>query len=433
MVVKNAAGSLAMKFVSMIMGFVQVPIYLSFLDSSHYGIYLTIASIVAWTHQFDFGLGTGLRYKLTQAISTSDFERSKQLVSTAYISMSVIMLFVLLICTPLFLCLNWNDILNCDFIGTAELILCVIMVLAVFVVQFVMELIIVVLQADQRSAISSIFKPLANVLSIAIVLVLRIYYHNSLVLACLALTIPILVVLSVANLLLFHKRYKKIAPSLKDFKRECLSDIYSLGIKYFVSQLSSLIVFSTASFLLTHFVAPSESTVYNTAWAYFGLVVSLNTMVLQPLVAAVTDAYVKNDMLWVKNIFKKINLYSGLLSIIEISLLLLSPFIFKIWLGERLTIPTALSVAMTIYFIFNVWVNPYMNFLSGVGKLNVSVYLSIIKIVVFFPIAIAMIKAWGAVGLILTIMIVNTLPNLVLGVIQYYLIINNKAKGVWNK
>ena len=432
-VVKNAAGSFAIKAGSMVIDFVKVPIYLSFLDASHYGVYLTIASIVAWTHKFDFGLGTGLRYKLTQAISIKNEERGKQLVSTAYISMAVIMLLVLLICIPIIYKLNWPNILNCDFIGAKELVLCVSMVLAVFVVQFVLELISIVLQADQRAAVSTVFKPLANLLSLVSILALKPFYHNSLVITCLALTIPIIVVLFIANSVLFHKRYNSIAPSFKDFRKECIRDIYSLGVKYFASQLSSLVVFSTASFLLSHYINPSESAVYNTAWAYFGIVVTFNAMVLQPLISAITDASVKGEMVWVKNIFKKIRLYSTGLSVIEILLLVISPIVFKIWLGDRLTIPVELSIAMTLYFIFNVWVTPYSNFVGGMGKLNVSVLLSFFKIIVFFPVAIFMVKQWGSVGLILTILTVNTLPNLIVGVIQYNLIITNRAKGIWNK
>ena len=169
-VVRNAVGSFAVKALAMAIDFAKVPVLLSFLDAGSYGVYITIASIVAWTHQFDFGLGSGLRYKLTEAISTKNETRGKQLVSTAYISMSTIMLAVLVICIPIILFLDWNNILNCDFIRLPELVLCVCMVLAVFVVQFVLELISVVLQSNQRAAISNIFKPLANLLTVVVVL-----------------------------------------------------------------------------------------------------------------------------------------------------------------------------------------------------------------------------------------------------------------------
>ena len=320
MVLRNAVGSFSIKALAMAIDFAKVPVLLSFIDSSHYGVYITIASIVAWTHQFDFGLGSGLRFKLTEAFSKQDEERGKQLVSTAYISMAAIMLAVLLIATPVTFLLDWQGILNCDFITGPELVLCVCMVLAVFVVQFVLELISVVLQANQRAAISNIFKPLANLLTVFAVLVLRNYAYNSLLLACLAMTVPIVVVLFIANVVLFASRYKTIAPSFKDFRKERIKDIYSLGLKYFTGQFSSLVVFSTASFLLSHYVNPVEAAVYNTAWTYFGIVVMFNSMVLTPLVAAVTDAYVKGEEIWLRNIYNKIKLYSAGLTVISILL-----------------------------------------------------------------------------------------------------------------
>jgi len=432
-VVKNAAGSLAVKGFAMAIDFIKVPVLLSFLDSGHYGVFITISSIVHWTHQFDFGLGSGLRFKLTEAISTKNDERGKQLVSTAYISMAAIMLGMLLICIPVFSCLDWNQILNCNFIGLPELVLCACMVLAVFVVQFVLELISVVLQADQKAAVSNVFKPLANLLTVVSLLVLRQYAHNSLILASLAMTLPILLVLFISNVILFARRYKTIAPSIKDFRKELIRDIYSLGLKYFAGQFSSLVVFSTASFLLSHYVNPTEAAVYNTAWTYFGVFVMFNGMVLTPLVAAVTDAYVKGGHVWMKNIYMKIRLYSFLLTAGSLILLAVSQIAFHLWVGDRIIVPWSLSIIMTLYFICNIWVTPYKFFLSGVGKMNVSVIISFVKIALFFPVAIALIKLWASFGLVLAILVVNTLPNMVLGIYQYHLIINHRAKGIWNK
>ncbi len=432
-VVKNALGSFVIKVFAMGIDFAKVPVLLTFLEPKYYGVYITIASIVAWTHRFDFGLGSGLRYQLTKSISQNDNIKGKQLVSTAYISMSAIMLCVLLICVPIALFLDWRNILNCDFIGSTELKLCVCMVLAVFVVQFVLELISVVLQADQKAAISSIFKPLANLLTLALILILRRRAHNSLMLACLAMTVPIAMVLLITNIIYFLKQYNSIAPSFRDFNRQCISDIYSLGVKYFSGQVSALVVFSTASFLISHYINSTEAAVYNAAWMYFGVLVMFNSMVLNPLVAAVTDAYVKNEDGWIHSIFKKIRLYSCMLTVASLCLLAISQLVFKWWLRGRLEIPWSLSIVMTAYFICNIWITPYKNFLSGVGKMNVTVILSICKIILFFPVAITLIKIWGTIGLLMAIIFINTLPNMILGVYQYHLIMSHKAKGIWNQ
>lgn len=432
-VVKNAVCSLSIKVLSIVVDFAKVPVLLSFLDASHYGVYITIASIVAWTHQFDFGLGSGLRYKLTEAISRHDDTRSKQLISTAYLSMSAIMLGLFLICVPVIINLNWAKILNCRFVGAQELVLCVSMVLAVFVVQFVLELISVVLQADQKTAISNFFKPLSNLLTIVSVLLMRQFAHNSLVLACLAITLPIVVVLFFANTILFARRYKKIAPAFKDFRKERIIELYSLGLKYLAGQFSSLVVFSTANFLISHYVNPTEAAVYNTAWIYFGVLVMFNGMVLTPLEAAVTDAYVTGEERWIKNIYKKIHLYSLVLTIASLVLLAVSQIAFHLWVGDKIIVPWSLSIVMTILFIVNIWNTPYMNFLASVGKMNVLVVASFCKIVIFFPIAIALIKLWGTVGLVMAILIINSLPNYIIGRYQYLLVIQHKAKRIWNK
>ena len=289
------------------------------------------------------------------------------------------------------------------------------------------------LQADQKAALSNVFKPLANLLTIVVVLVLRQFAYNSLVLACLAMTVPIVIVLFVANIVLFARRYKTIAPSFKDFRKDRIRDIYSLGLKYFAGQFSSLVVFSTASFLLSHYVNPTEAAVYNTAWTYFGVLVMFNHMVLTPLVAAVTDAYVKEEEGWIKNIFKKIRLYSSFLTLASLVLLAVSQVAFHLWVGDKIIVPWGLSIVMTIFFIVNIWNGPYTNFLTGVGKMNVMVVASFCKIVLFFPVAIAMIKLWGSLGLVLAILLVNSLPNFVISRYQFYLITHHKAKGIWNK
>ena len=140
LVKRNAVGSLLIKFFSMFIDFAKVPILLSYLDSEHYGVYITIASIIYWSHNFDFGLGAGLRYNLTKTLSLGDTERGKRLVSTAYISMGAIMGIVFICAVPVFCFLDWNNILNCSVVSSSELLYSVILVLAAYLIQFVLEL-----------------------------------------------------------------------------------------------------------------------------------------------------------------------------------------------------------------------------------------------------------------------------------------------------
>lgn len=156
-------------------------------------------------------------------------------------------------------------------------------------------------------------------------------------------------------------------------------------------------------------------------------------MMLIPLSAAVTDAYVKCDYQWLKNSIKKINKVSLMLTLLSIIILAVSPIVFKLWLGDRLDISWSLRIAMTIYFILNIWTTPYSSFISGVGKMQVAMTAAIFKMIIYLPIAIIMVKTMGTPGIMLSIILVNTLPNNILYTIQYNKIVNKTAKGIWNK
>lgn len=433
MVKKNALCALVIKLISMMIDFAKVPILLSYLDSERYGLYVTIATIVYWTHNFDFGLGTGLRYKLTAAIAKSETQYGKRLVSTAYCSMSVIMGVILLISLPVIAFLNWNSLLNTTNVSNIELVLCVSVVLMVFVVQFVLELVTYVLQAYQKAALSSLFKPLANLTTLIVVLLLKYFSHDSLLYACLAMTIPIVGVLFISNIILFRNLCKDVSPSITQYDKHCLRDIYSLGLKFFVSQSANLIVFQSAAFMISHFVCPSEAAAYNTAFTYFGVIVMFNTMMLLPLSAAITDAYIKEDYVWLKNVIKRINKISLVLTLLSFLVLAISPIVFKYWIGEKLYISWTLRFAMTVYFILNIWTTPYSSFISGVGKMQVAMLSAIFKILFYIPLAVFMVKSFGTPGIMMSIILINTLPNNILYTIQYKKIVNKTAIGIWNR
>lgn len=430
---KNAIGAMLIKCGSLIIDFAKVPVLLMYLDAELYGVFVTITSMIYWTHQFDFGLGAGLRYQLTKSLSLNDKEKSKELVSTAYLSLSLVMTLIFLTGIPLIFIFDWESILNTHIVGNSELIVSIIAIFGAILLQFILELVSIVLQSDQKAAISTVFKPIANLLSIIVILVLGLVSHNSLLFASLGMILPLVLVLSLSNAFLFRNKYCDISPSLHYFRKKSIGEIYSMGLKYFIGSLSALIVFQTANFLISHYVNPTEAAVYNTAFIYFGILMYFNNMVLSPLTAAVTDAYTKKDMRWIFTCMKKINLYSMGLSVCSLLLLAVSQVFFHFWVGDRLQIPWSLSILLSIYFIMNIWVTPYTNFIGGVGKMNLFVLISIIKILVFIPVAIFFIKKFAAIGMVLTIIIVNTLPNIIFIPYQSFLIIKNKAYGIWNK
>ena len=430
---RNAIGSIAVKLSTMLVEFIKVSILLSYLSVEKYGIWLTIVSIVLWSHHFDLGLGTGLKYKLTEAIAQNDITRGKHLVSTAYVSISIIMGAALLLLLPIIVSTNWSDMLNAPVDLNTEIMYCIISILVVFICQFVLELITIVLKSYQRTAISEVFKPISNAISLVVVIILGFFSHDSLFMASLAMTVPYLVVLLIANIWYFTKQYRDIRPSREFAKIEYVKDIYSLGLKFFVNQFSALVVFSTANFLLSHTINPSEVSTYSTANTYYNLVVIFFTAIIVASSTPITDAFVRGDITWVKGCMNKLFKIALLAIVLELIMFAISDFTFSIWVGNKISVPSSLAIAFVMYNILALFSQQYNLFLASVGKMNLNVIISCCKIVLFIPVAVIMVKRFGAIGLVATTIIINTIPNLVFGYIQTKMIISGTARGIWNK
>jgi O-antigen/teichoic acid export membrane protein len=430
---KNIGASFILKGISIIISMINVPILLSYLNAEKYGVWLTISSIVMWVYHFDLGLGHGLRNRFAEALANKDTLKARSLVSTAYVSMSLLMFIILIITIPLVMISNWNKILNVETISNSELIKSVLLVLVIFITRFVFQLISVILKADQRPAISDAFLPIGSTITLILVLLLRYFVPDSLFIACAVIAIPQMLILALSNFYFFKTQYKQYRPSIKYFGKRYLKDIYSLGLKFFVGQLAALIIFNSHNFILTQVVNPVEVTIFNIAKKLFGLPLTYFMIVLTPYWSAITEAYTKDEFGWIKSNMNKLLKLGVFFSFGIILILILSPFLYKIWIGDRVIIPFKLSLIFALYNIGVVFLAPFSHFINGVGKLNLSIRITIFKTVTFIPIAILLTNKFGAMGLVLGMLLVNLMPNIMFETLQYKKIINRTATGIWNR
>jgi O-antigen/teichoic acid export membrane protein len=96
--------SIVYKVVGMIISFLFVPILLEFLGKEDYGIWITISSILLWFSFLDFGMGLGLRNKLTRSLAVNNIKESQSYISSAYFVIFIIfilLMFILIIISTL--------------------------------------------------------------------------------------------------------------------------------------------------------------------------------------------------------------------------------------------------------------------------------------------------------------------------------------------
>lgn len=431
---KNIFTSILIKCVSIAISFLLIPLALNYLNPVKYGIWLTLTSVIGWFAFFDLGLGNGLRNKLAEALAKNDKELARTYISTSYAIMSITIGLVYLLFVLVFPFINWSIILNTSPEMNEEINKLIFIVFSFFCLQFIIKLISMILKADQRSAISGGINTFASLLSLIIVYVLTKTTHGSLLWLSIGISAANLISPLIATVWYFGTDYKHLIPSIKYVKLNSAKDLMGLGFLFFIMQFAALILFSTDSFIIDQLYGPEEVTPYNIAFKYFSLVTMGFAIVTTPFWTAYTDAYHKRDFDWIQRITKKLKMFWLLLVFGVIGMLFFANTFYEIWIGTQIKIPFILSASMACWVLISSWTSLYGNFLSGVGKIRLSLYHSFAMIVINIPLSIFLAKYLnlGSTGVIIGTCIC-VLPQVFLHPIQYKKIITNTAKGIWGK
>ncbi len=430
---KNILYSFAVRFVSILMSFLLVPVTIDYLNPMRYGIWITLSTILSWIDYFDLGLGNGLKNRLTEALAYKDYKKAVTYVSTSYAILTIIAMgfIVLFYCTiPFF---DWSEILNTPSSYREELMMVILVVTVFFGVNFVCKLITVVLHSFQKVALSNSLNLLGNFLSLLIIFILvRTKQPESLLLISTIFSAMPVLVLLIASFFLFHGKLKDVAPNIKAIDFSCSRDLLGLGIQFFVIQISNLVVFSTSNFLISHLFSPTDVTSYNIAFKYFNIVTMAFQIMVAPLWPAYTDAYSKRDYEWIKRTTRKMCGLWVLMSVGVVCMVAISSFFYHLWVGNAVYVPWKITLTCALYVILFTWYNVFMYVINATGKVRLQMYYSIVSMIITIPIAIYISRFIGPSGVVVG-MIVGILPSVIFAPWQYYKLFYGRPSGVWIK
>ncbi|MDE6578505.1 MAG: oligosaccharide flippase family protein [Muribaculaceae bacterium] len=429
---KNIIASLAYKFIDALVYLLLVPATLGYLNPYEYGIWLTLNSILMWINSFDIGLGNGLRNRLASSIAQNNKTLSQSYVSTTFIMLIIIMGALIALGSVVAPFINWYDILSTTPDKVAGLKEIVYLSFAIFCLNFIFKFIGNVYQAMQMPSINNLMVASGHLLSLIIIYILTLTTKGSLFWVAVTYSASPLIIYLIAYPITFDKVYPFLKPNFKLFRLEYLKDLFQIGLQFFLIQLSTILLFAFSNILISHMFGPEEVTPYNIAYRYFSLIAMIMSLVISPMWSATTDAYTKGDIEWIKRALKKIHLILLGVIILIIVMILISNFVYRIWIGNEVKIPFLLSALMGLYQLIIITSLTYSNFLNGLGKLKLQTINTVTVALLYIPLCYFLGIRMGVVGIIIGMGILN-LTGLVLNYIQFNKIITHKATGIWDK
>lgn len=426
--------SFLVKIISVVTGVLLVPLLIDYLDKERYGVWLTLSSVFSWFSFFDIGIGNGLRNKLAEALAMNEKTLAKEYVSTTFAIISIIFVSIILLFQIVNPFLNWQSILNVSIITHKELYVLTSIVFSLFLLRFIFQLTGVIYIANHKPSINNVLTALGSVLAfVLIALLYKLTNTGNLLTLGIVLTGAPLLILIGATFFAFSNQYKYLRPNWSSIKIKHIKSLLNLGVQFFVIQVAAILLFSSANIIISQLFSPSEVVVYSTALMYYQLPIMVYGIIMTPIWSAVTDAYAKRDFTWLKSSLKKLNKLSLLFSAGIIIMIIVSPFVFKIWVGNRVKMPLVLSISMACFAIINVFLSPYTSFINGIGKIRFTMYMVFLTLLFYLPLAYFLAK-WlnGSSGIIIATCILNAV-GLYFQPLQVKKILTGTAKGIWNE
>ncbi len=427
---KNIFASFIIKGCNIAISLVLVPLTIHYVNPTQYGIWLTLSSIIGWFAFFDIGFGNGLRNKFAEALARNDHQLARIYLSTTYAILGIIILCLLVIFLIINPFLDWTSILNTPASMAAELSTLAILVFVFFCLQFILQLITTIITANQQPAKASFFNFLGSLFSLTVIFILTKTTSGSLINLALSLGFTPVLVLTASSIWFYTHDYKKYAPSIRYVKFSYARELMGLGLKFFIIQIATVVLYETSNLIIAQLFGPAQVTPYNVAYKYFGIIPMVMGIFMTPFWSAFTEAWVKQDIAWIKATMKKLQLLWVILTLVTLLMLLLSNIVYRFWVGSEILISINISLAMASYVIINAWNGIYSQFVNGVGKIKLQLYIALAGTVINIPLAIFLGKQIGISGVVLSTTIISIL-GAITSPIQYNKIINNKDRGIW--
>ncbi len=431
---KNIAGSIFLKGMSILVTLALVPLTIDYVNPEQYGIWLTLSSLMTWLTFFDIGLATGLRNRFAEAKARGETLLARQYISTAYASIGVMALLLMVISLPLCGVVDWCSLLKVSEEYRDELSDVMMVLITGFAVTLILAVMSNILIGDQLTAISSAVGVIGQVVMLAVIwLLVRTQVHGTLLTLAVVLSLIPPAVLLIATVYLFFTRYRDYAPSPGMVRPAMVRDLLGIGSKFFLITVSMLFIFQLMNVIISREMGPVAVTEYNIAFRYFNVANMVSVLVLAPFWSAATDAYTRGNTAWISDKLRSLEKMIIYALIPGITLMtVLSPVVYRLWIGDSVTVSMSTSVAIAIYVAVLCITNTYTFIINGIGKVRLQVYIYVGFALVSYPLMTFFCRTMGIPGLLIVPGLVYVVQIVVMR-IQLKYILTGRARGIWDK
>lgn len=409
----SAAASLLAKSTSVGVMLLTVPLTLHYLGAERYGMWLILSSLAAMLSFADFGIGNGLLNSVAAAHGRDDTAVIRQAVSSGTAALVAIAIVIMAAFACAYRLVQWSALFNVHSpLARTEAGPAIATFVACFALAIPASIVQRVQMGLQRGFVASLWQCGGSIVSlIAVLIAIELKAGLPwLVLAFLGGPLLSSVMNSVA---FFGWMRKDIRPSLGNASWAAAAEVMRIGGLFFLLQVAAAVCYNSDNFIIAQILGAAVVPQYAVPERLFSLITMAVTMVVMPLWPAYREAIVRGDIAWARRtLTRSLGMMVSCAAIAAGALVILAPFIIRMWVGPSIQAPFMLIVGLGLWKVAEAGGLALAMFLNGAHVMKPQLYCASATAVASITLEIALVRYIGVAGAVWATLIAYALLSL---------------------
>lgn len=372
----SVIGVLSTRGLSIAIAILSLPLYMRFFsDASVLGVWFTLLAGLGWLLTLDFGVGNGLRNRVTEHVAQGG-PQLRAVISSTYVIATAIAIALGAIGLPTVLLVEWNDVFNLSrqALSPEALRHGLVVALTAVLLQLVLRNAQALGFAIHRATLASSPALATSALMLAAVLLLPSgsSAENFIALSWVYLFASNIPFVALSLVLFRSAPLRGLSPRWRFASQRSATEVGGVGVAFFAMNVCYMAIITTDAALIAAVTGPSDVVLYQVYFRPFGLISSLFIVAMSPTWSGIRAKWVVGESGWVWSLVRRMMLAGSAASLLCFLLIPgLQPLI-DLWLGmQTIQVDYLHALAFAALTVAAIWNSILANVASGMGETRI--------------------------------------------------------------
>jgi O-antigen/teichoic acid export membrane protein len=381
---------------------ISVPLTLGYLGPERFGLWMTVAAVIAMLGFADFGLGNGILNAVSHDSGRTDYRGIHRNVSNGIIMLSAIGLLILAAFLAIFPHVPWPAVFNVKTeLAALESGPVVLVLVACFIATLPLGATHKIQLGLQQGYWGNLWEAVGNVVGV-IGIVIATLLEAGLPWIALAMAGAPVIFRAVNTFVFFAYQETALRPRLTHLDLSTIRRLIRAGILFFVLQLAVVVGFQSDNIIIARIIDVEAVAGYDVALKLSTLPAVFIGLVVVAQWPAYGEASTRGDSDWIRRTFVR-TLRLSLLFAIPFSVVLAvwGDTLIRIWAGPEVVPSTTLLLGISVWSVLLVLGNVIAALLNGLHIVKFQMINALLMATANILISIYLVGKIGVAGAIL--------------------------------